>query len=328
VDYVPSPHVEVHLTERDLAAELAADVRRGLSAPTKSVPARWLYDPRGCELFEAITALPEYYPTRAEREILSTSAAEIASLARPATLIELGSGSSEKTRWLIDAMVAVGTLERFVAFDVSEPTLRDALAALADEYPSVEATGVVGDFERHLGDLPDGASRLVAFLGGTIGNLDRAGRHRFLADLAAVLVPGEHLLLGTDLIKDPARLVAAYDDAQGVTAAFERNVLEVINRALGAHFDPERFIYSARWNDQERCIEMGLQSDGDQTVRVDALDLDVELISGEEIRTEISAKFTMEQLEAELRSGGFVPVTSWTDTAGDFAVTLARRAPQ
>jgi L-histidine N-alpha-methyltransferase len=300
-------------------------VLAGLRASPKALPARWLYDPRGCELFEQITTLPEYYPTRAEAEILGREAAEIARRSGATTLIELGSGTSEKTRWLIDALRSAGTLRRFVGFDVAEPTLRASLAELAAEHPDLVVSGVVGDFQRHLGAIPAGTGRMVAFLGGTIGNLDGTGRSAFLGDLGAALGPGEHLLVGVDLVKDPARLVAAYDDSAGVTAAFETNVLAVVNRELGGQFDLSSFTYQAVWNAEEHRIEMGLRSDVEQLVAVEGLDLKVELAAGELVRTEISTKFTPEGFSTELVVSGFAPVAWWTDTAGDFALVLARR---
>jgi dimethylhistidine N-methyltransferase len=321
----PSPLVTVFLTDADAAAALASDVRVGLGSTPKRIPPRWLYDPRGCELFEQITELPEYYPTRAEREVLTAYAPEIAARCGARSLIELGSGTSDKTVALIEALSEAGTLRRFVAFDVAEPTLRHAVANLADAYPSIEVSGVVGDFGAHLDRLPDVDGRLVAFLGGTIGNLTVAERSEFLATLAARLQPGEGLLLGVDLVKDPARLVAAYDDSAGVTAEFEKNALAVVNRALQANFNLDRFDYVARWDSRAEHIGMGLRSWGAQSVRVGALGLSVDLADGEEIGTETSAKFRREGITAELEAAGFVPMGWWTDSCGDFAVTLAQR---
>jgi L-histidine Nalpha-methyltransferase len=323
-----SPSVEVHLTADAIAADLADDVRVGLTGEQKWLPAKWLYDERGCALFESITELPEYYPTRAERELLRLHAGDIARAAPATTLIELGSGTSEKTRLLIDALRAGGSLRRFVAFDVAEPTLRSALSDLAGERADLEVGGVVGDFERHLHRLPAGEGRMVAFLGGTIGNFDEPNRLRFFASMADVLAPGEWLLLGTDLVKDPARLVAAYDDEAGVTAAFETNVLAVLNDELGADFDLSRFEYSVRWNVDLERIEMGVRSRGPQRVRIADIDLTVELADGEEISTEVSAKFRRVGIGRELAAHGFELEGWWTDPAGDFAVSLARRSPR
>ncbi len=321
-----SDPVAVHLRAQDVAATLARDVAEGLGADHKWLPAKWLYDERGCELFEAITELPEYYPTRAERALLSAHAAEIAATAPASTLIELGSGTSEKTRLLIEALRAGGSLRRFVAFDVAEPTLRAAVADLSEAHEELVVEGVVGDFERHLDRLPPGPGRMVAFLGGTIGNFDEPNRLHFFSTMAAVLQPGEWLLLGTDLVKDPARLVAAYDDAEGVTAAFETNVLAVLNHELGADFDLSRFGYVARWNPDLERVEMAVRSLGAQGVRIPALDMKIDLADGEEIATEVSAKFRRVGISRELAAHGFELVGWWTDPAGDFAVSCARRS--
>jgi L-histidine N-alpha-methyltransferase len=319
------PAVAVALTQDDRAAALLADVRDGLRGPRRSLPSKWLYDDRGCELFDEITELPEYYPTRAERSILQKHADEVARLAGSDTLVELGSGTSTKTRLLIEAFHRAGTLRRFVAFDVAEAPLRAALDTLSEDYPCMESSGVVGDFEQHLDRLPEHGARLVIFLGGTIGNLEPAGRSAFFDTLAGQLEPGEALLLGVDLVKDPARLVSAYDDVAGVTEAFEKNVLEVVNRELGADFVTDRFAYRAVWSETEERIEMGVVSRGAQEVHVRALDLTVELEDGEEIRTEVSAKFRVPGISEELRAAGLEPVAHWTDTPGDFALVLAQR---
>jgi L-histidine Nalpha-methyltransferase len=302
---------------------LRADARAGLTASPKVLPPKWFYDEEGCRLFDEITRLPEYYPTRSERVILARHAGDIAARTSADTLVELGSGTSEKTRLLLEALSAHGSLRRFVPFDVSEPTLRDAASAIEVEYPGVDVHAVVGDFERHLDRLPGGGTRLVAFLGSTIGNLDPDGRARFYRSIAAGLAPDDALLLGTDLIKDPRRLEAAYDDSAGVTAAFNRNVLSVLNRELAADFAPERFAHIARWNPAEEWIEMHLRSQGTQTVRVHELDLRVEFADGEKMRTEISAKFRRERVEAELAAAGLALAAWWTDPAGDFALSLS-----
>jgi L-histidine Nalpha-methyltransferase len=305
---------------------LRADARAGLTASPKVLPPKWFYDEEGCRLFDEITQLPEYYPTRTERAILAARAGDIAASTSADTLVELGSGTSEKTRLLLDALSAQGSLRRFVPFDVSEPTLRDAAAAIELEYPGVEVHAVVGDFERHLDRLPAGGTRLVAFLGSTIGNLDPAGRARFYKSLAAGLGPDDALLLGTDLVKDTERLEAAYDDDAGVTAAFNRNVLAVLNRELAADFVPERFAHVAKWDPGEEWIEMRLRSQATQTVRVDELDLDVEFADGEEMRTEISAKFRRQRVEAELAAAGLALTAWWTDPDGDFALSLSGKS--
>ena len=305
---------------------MRADARAGLTASPKVLPPKWFYDEEGCRLFDEITRLPEYYPTRTERAILARHARDIAERTSADTLVELGSGTSEKTRLLLDALSAQGSLRRFVPFDVSEPTLRDAAGSIEGEYPGVDVHAVVGDFERHLDRLPAGGTRLVAFLGSTIGNLDPDGRARFYRRLAAGLAPDDALLLGTDLVKDTTQLVAAYDDDAGVTAAFNRNVLSVLNRELAADFVPERFAHVARWNPEQEWIEMRLRSQGKQTVRVHELDLRVEFADCEEMRTEISAKFRRERVEAELERAGLALVTWWTDPGGDFALSLSTTA--
>jgi dimethylhistidine N-methyltransferase len=317
--------VDVHMGPTDLDDALRADVARGLTSSPKELPPKWFYDDRGCDLFDQITRLPEYYPTECERAILRAEATAIVDLSGADTLVELGSGTSDKTRTLLDAMSGAGRLRRFVPFEISETTLRTAASAIADEYPGVEIHAVCGDFERHLGELPPGGRRLVAFLGGTIGNFGPAERKRFLADLADGLEPGDHFLLGTDLVKDAGRLEAAYDDAQGVTAEFNLNVLQVVNRELGANFDPSAFAHVARFDLDEEWIEMRLRSLTDQRVSIADLDLTVHFAEGEEMRTEISAKFRRERVEVELAAAGLELVRWMTDPAGDFAVSLSRR---
>ncbi len=317
------PRVEVHLTAAELQAALRADVAAGLAAAPRELPPKWFYDDRGSDLFDRITRLPEYYPTRCERSILRARAGEVARQSGADTLIELGSGTSDKTHLLLDAMAAGGRLRRIVTFDVSEATLRQAAASLAREYPEARVHAVVGDFERHLGTLPRGGRRLVAFLGGTIGNLAPKERALFLSDVAALLDPGDGLLLGTDLVKDVARLEAAYDDPGGVTAAFNRNVLHVVNRELGADFRPDRFAHVARFDPGEEWIEMWLRADEAQQVIVADLGLSVTFEGGEAMRTEISAKFRRPGLEAELGDAGLALARWWTDAGGDFAVSLS-----
>jgi L-histidine Nalpha-methyltransferase len=319
--------VDVHLGPDDLHDALATDARRGLMGSPKDLPPKWFYDDRGSQLFDAITRLEEYYPTRCERAILEARADEIAIASGADTLVELGSGTSEKTRLLLDAFARADQLRRFVPFDVSETTLRGAADAIADEHPGVEVHAVVGDFERHLDQLPGGGRRMVAFLGGTIGNLAPDIRAEFLRSVAAGLAPGDTFLLGTDLVKDTDRLVAAYDDAQGVTAAFNANVLHVINRELGADFDPDGFEHVARWNAEAEWIEMWLRSRHAQSVKVPELDLVVDFAAGEEMRTEISAKFRRPRVAAEVAAAGLTLEHWWTDPAGDFALSLSRKVP-
>jgi L-histidine N-alpha-methyltransferase len=317
--------IEVHLPPDELARSLRSEAAAGLTSATKHLAPTWFYDERGCALFEEITALPEYYPTRTERVILETYADDIVAACGADTLVELGSGTSAKTRLLLDAFARAGSLRRFVPFDVAEGTLRDAAAAIAAEYPGVDVHAVVGDFRQHLELLPRQGRRLVAFLGGTVGNFKPAERKDLLATLARTLAPGECFLVGTDLVKEPARLVAAYDDAAGVTAEFNLNVLNVLNAALGGDFDVHAFDHVARYNEAEEWIEMWLQSRRAQRVRLAELGLAVVFEEGEGMLTEISAKFRPETVYAELRGAGLEPVASWTDDAGDFALTLARR---
>ncbi len=316
------PSIDRHLTPEDLAATMRDDVRRGLTASPKVLAPKYFYDGRGSELFEEITRLPEYYPTRAERAILEARAGEIADLTEARTLVELGSGSSEKTHLLLGALRDAGTLERYVPVDVSADAIEWALPGLVEAYPDVEVHGVVADFERHLHLLPVEGPRLVAFLGGTVGNFEPAQRAAFLAAVAATMAPGDALLLGTDLVKDPARLVAAYDDAAGVTADFDLNVLRVMNATLGADFDVDAFEHRSVWDAEQEWVEMRLRSRRDQRVHLRDLELTVDFVEGEEMRTEISAKFRRERVAAELDAAGLSLGGFWTDPAGDFALSL------
>jgi len=315
--------IERLLSAEERRATLEADLRAGLGSSPKWLSPIWLYDERGSELYDEITRLPEYYPTRREQAIFDAYADEIIAVARCDSLVELGSGTSEKTRELLDAMVRAGSLARFVALDVSEEVLVSSAASIADEY-GVEVTAVVGDFHAHLPQLPKQGHRLIAFLGGTIGNFDPASRRSFLAELAGAMTPDDALLLGTDLVKDRARLVAAYDDSAGVTAAFDRNVLAVINTEFGANFDLSRFEHVARFDEEHSWIEMRLRSLGAQAVDVPALGLSLDFADGEEILTEISTKFRHEVIDGELSAAGYGVEEVYTDPDGDFRVTLAR----
>jgi L-histidine N-alpha-methyltransferase len=309
------------LPEDATDAALRADVLDGLTRTPKTLPPKWFYDARGSELFERITELPEYYPTRAEREILVGRAGEIAAASGARTLVELGSGSSDKTRHLLDAMPGLHT---YVPVDVSESALRQAGEALVAERPGLNVHALIADFTAGL-DLPETPGpRLVVFLGGTIGNLVPGERAAFLAAVRALLAPGDALLLGTDLVKDEAVLVAAYDDAAGVTAEFNKNVLNVVDRELGADFDPEAFEHVALWNTECEWIEMRLRSRTAQTVKIPALDLAVDFEAGEELRTEVSAKFRREGVRAELAAAGMELTHWWTDEQGRFALSLSR----
>jgi L-histidine Nalpha-methyltransferase len=310
--------------DRYLAA-LRADVRAGLSATPKTLPPKYFYDERGSALFDEITRLPEYYPTRAETSILRARAPEIAALSGCESLVELGSGTSAKTGLLLRAMLDAGTLREFVPLDVDPAVLAEAVETLAAAYPGLRLAPFVGDFEHDLKAIPAGGRRMIAFLGSTIGNLDPAARASLLGQVSAALRPGDTFLLGTDLVKDTGRLVRAYDDAAGVTAEFNRNVLRVINRELSADFDLDEFEHVAIWDAADQWIEMRLRSARAQTVRVADLDLTVQFAAGEEMRTEISAKFRPAQVRAELDAAGLPTVRFWTDPDGDFGLTLAAR---
>ncbi|WP_419995901.1 L-histidine N(alpha)-methyltransferase [Streptomyces boninensis] len=305
-------------------AALRADARAGLTSAPKSLPPRWFYDARGSELFEEITRLKEYYPTRAEREILKTRSPDIAEATRARTLVELGSGSSEKTRLLLDALAGAGALAGYVPVDVSESALTQAAASLREDFPRLAVHAQIADFQEHLGlgDDVEGP-RLLAFLGGTIGNLEPADRAVFFRRVAAALRPEDALLLGTDLVKDPEIHIAAYDDAAGVTAEFNKNVLTVLNRELDAAFDPDAFSHVAVWDAEREWIEMRLRAREDQTVKVRGLDLAVSFERGEELRTEVSAKFRREGIRAELERAGLALRHWWTDAAGRYALSLA-----
>jgi L-histidine Nalpha-methyltransferase len=324
--------IEYRLPPDYRAASLRADALAGLTATPKSLPPKWFYDAQGSALFEKITELPEYYPTRAERSILTAAAAEIAALSQARVLVELGSGSSEKTRLLLSALRAAGSLRAYVPVDVSESALVGAEEALAAEYPGLAVHAVVSDFEKYLGLEPsppasggDTASgpRLVAFLGSTIGNMVPAERAAFLRRVRASLRPGDSFLLGTDLVKDVGVLVAAYDDSAGVTAAFNKNVLAVLNAELGADFDLDAFEHVAVWDPANEWIEMRLRSTADQHARVRDLDLDVRFAAGEEMRTEVSAKFRRAGVEAELAAAGLAMRAWWTDAGERFGLSLS-----
>ncbi|MFE2875176.1 L-histidine N(alpha)-methyltransferase [Streptomyces roseus] len=299
---------------------LRADVLHGLTASPKVLPPKWFYDARGSELFEEITRLPEYYPTRAEREILLARAGEIAAASGARTLVELGSGSSEKTRHLIEAMPALDT---YIPVDVSESALEGAARTLQAEHPGLRVHALVADFTKPL-RLPEAPGpRLVVFLGGTVGNLLPPERAEFLASVRAMLSPGDALLMGTDLVKDEDVLVAAYDDAQGVTAEFNKNVLAVVNRELGADFRTDDFRHVAVWNREQEWIEMRLRARSELVVKVRELDLVVPFAAGEEILTEVSAKFRQEGVRRELAEAGLQLTQWWTDSEGRFALSLA-----
>ncbi len=316
--------IDIHL-DADAAAKMAADVRAGLCVYPKEVAPKYFYDDRGSRLFEQITELPEYYPTRAERQILERRSTEIhAAAGCPSTLIELGSGSAAKTRRLLEAMRAAGSLHPYVPVDISEEITERTAAELVDEYPGLDVHGLVCDFEQHLERVPHGTDRrMIAFLGGTIGNLYPRERHAFLERIRALLGPEDHLLLGTDLIKDRIRLEAAYNDPAGVTAEFNKNVLAVLNNQLGADFDLDAFEHVARYDAEAERMDIRLRALADQEVRLDGLDLEISFAAGEEMRTEISTKFTRERLES-VYAGAGLELRGWfTDDAGDYALSLA-----
>jgi L-histidine Nalpha-methyltransferase len=315
--------IDVHLTPEEQARALRADARLGLGRRPRELPPKWFYDERGSRLFDAITRLPEYYPTRREREILLAHAGDIARMSGATALVELGAGTSEKTRTLLSALREAGTLQVFSPFDVSETTLRTAAAAIAEEYPGLRIHAVVGDFERHLAHLPRSTARLIAFLGGTVGNLKPEARARFLRRLALQMAVSDALLLGTDLVKDIPRLEAAYNDRQGITADFNLNMLAVLNRELGANFALERFEHVARYDARQGWIEMLLRSTVAQRVELPGLPLEVDFGEGELLRTEVSAKFHPEQVKAELAEAGLTRIGFWTDRWGDFGLSLA-----
>jgi L-histidine N-alpha-methyltransferase len=315
--------IDRRLPDRFFEASLRADVLAGLTSTPKSLPPKWFYDERGSELFDKITLLDEYYPTRAEREILAASAAEIAAATRSSTLVELGSGSGDKTRLLLDALAEASQLAEYVPVDVSEAALVTAASRMLARYPGLRVHAVLSDFTEHLGFPESSGPRLVVFLGGTIGNLLPAERAKFLANLRAQLRDGDALLLGTDLVKDPRVLIAAYDDAAGVTAEFNKNILRVLNAELDGNFDLDEFDHVAIWNAKDEWIEMRLRSAIDQAVLLKAMDLSVQFTAGEEMRTEISAKFRREGVAAELAGAGLELRSWWTDAQARFGLSLS-----
>jgi L-histidine N-alpha-methyltransferase len=312
-----------YLAADSAADALRRDVREGLARAPKTLPPKWFYDSVGSDLFDRITRLPEYYPTRAEADILRARAADIAAASGADTLVELGSGTSEKTRILLDALQEGGSLRRFIPFDVDASVLESAGAAIGAEYPGIDIDAVCGDFEEHLGKIPHVGRRLVIFLGSTIGNLTTGPRAEFLAALSDNLESGDTLLLGTDLVKEVDRLVRAYDDSAGVTAQFNKNVLAVVNRELDADFDLAAFDHVARWNVDEERIEMWLRASTPQRVHVNELDLTVDFDADEEMLTEVSCKFRADAVAYELAAAGLRRTNWWTDPAGDFGLSLA-----
>jgi L-histidine N-alpha-methyltransferase len=316
--------IEVDLPAGGTLAGLAEDVREGLSCPFKEIPPKYFYDERGSRLFEAITGLPEYYPTRAERAILEAHAGEIVAAAAPTTLIELGSGAAAKTRCLLDAMREADSLETYVPVDISEEITRRVAEELVEEYAGLRVHGIVCDYETHLERVPREEGALIAFLGGTIGNFRPGPRRSFLARIATLMYPGDRFLLGTDLVKDRARLEAAYNDSRGITAEFNKNVLHVLNRELDADFDPDAFEHVAFWDADNEWIDVRLRSLVEQFIDIRALDMRVHFARNEEMRTEISTKFTRERLAASYADAGLELVAWWTDPDELYALSLAR----
>jgi L-histidine N-alpha-methyltransferase len=316
--------IEVDLPDGGALAGMAEVVREGLSCPFKELPPKFFYDERGSELFERITEQPEYYPTGCEREILRSQAAAIVAAARPRTLIELGSGAAAKSRVLLEAMREAGTLERFVPVDISEEITRRVAGELVGEYPGLVVEGIVCDYETHLERIPRPEGALIAFLGGTIGNFRPGPRRSFLARIATLMYPGDRFLLGTDLVKDAATLEAAYNDAAGVTAAFNKNVLDVLNRELEANFDPDAFEHVAFWDPDNEWIDIRLRALTEQFVDLRALDMRAHFSRNEEMRTEISTKFTRERIESSYADAGLELLEWWTDADDRYALSLAR----
>ena len=315
--------IDVHLSPEEVRNQMRSDAVAGLQSKEKSIPPVWFYDERGSRLFEVITQLPEYYPTRAERALLLENASAIAELSKADTLVELGAGACDKTRVLLTALQDVGTLTRYVPFDVSDEFLRGAAATLSEEFDTLDIHLVIGDFHHHLAEIPTEGRRMIAFLGGTIGNLTPAQRARFLFDLNCTMSSDDSLLIGTDLVKDRQRLLAAYDDAAGVTADFNRNVLLVLNDQLGGDFDPELFGHVALWNEGEQWIEMRLRAAEATEVSLTGAGITVRFDEGEDLLTEISSKFTPEQVEDELFQAGFVLEEMWGAEEGEFLLSLA-----
>ncbi|GGC56575.1 L-histidine N(alpha)-methyltransferase [Hoyosella rhizosphaerae] len=322
---------DVHIEPHDRERALIKDVQDGLGSRPYTLPPKWFYDSTGSELFDQITTLAEYYPTRTERAVLESCVSDIAEATGAHTVVELGSGSSEKTRLLLDALQAHGTLRTYVAQDVSESALTAAMNHIMVDYPGVDLHSVVSDFSAAnyrdgLHWLPDYPHRLLVFLGGTIGNLVPAERAHFFGAMRELLHDGEHVLLGAGLIIDETTMVAAYDDARGVTADFNRNVLSVMNAELGADFDVHEFDHVSLWDAENQWIEMHLRARKDMTVQVPGAGVVVNLEAGETIRTEVSAKFELSALVEELAAHQLHVRLVWQDPDSRFAVLLAEAA--
>lgn len=320
-----SVEVTTHLEPGWADRALREEIRLAFSARPKELSPRWLYDERGAELFDQITELSEYYPTEAERKLLVSAAPTIASETGVGAVVELGSGSGDKTRTILDAFVQNEQLKRFVPFDVSEAMLRTSATLLGPRYPGVRITPVAGDFNLHLDQLPSDEARLLVFLGGTIGNFYPAERELFLKSVADTLAPGEWFLLGADLVKDPKKILHAYDDDSGVTAAFILNVLNVLNRELDADIPVEDFEYVATWDPQEERVDMRVRATVAVHATIAALDMDVQFEEGEELRVEISSKFHPAGINAELEAVGLEVGHQWIADGDEFGIFLAKR---
>lgn len=318
-----NPDIQVHIGPSELRAQLREDAIVGLCQTPKSLPPKWFYDGVGSDLFEQITMLPEYYQTRTEWGILQAAADEIADRSNPERLVELGSGSAKKTDCLLAALGNQARFSSYVAFDVCLEAVVASLDRLSGHHPGVQLAGIVGDFDHHLKTLAHPARQLVAFLGGTIGNMTPLAREDFFDRLRSTLSVGDHLLVGADLVKERHRLEAAYNDPSGVTAAFNLNLLAVLNTALDGDFDQRRFAHHARWVPESAWIEMSLRSLADQTISLKAIGRQIHFEAGESLQTEISAKFTPEDLIEELEESGFQFAQTWTDPSRDFALILA-----
>lgn len=323
---VDAPRVIVELDESGWVRHLAEQTRAGLQSKPAWIPPVWFYDERGSKLFSEITTLDEYYPTNAEREILADRADDVAAITGADILIELGAGTSEKTGVLLHSFDRGGTLACFVPVDVSRETLEASARRFGQEFPTLAVDAIVADFTQSLRSLPTGGRRIVAFLGSTIGNFEPEQRASFLANLSDSLQEGDWLLLGTDLVKSPDRLIRAYNDSRGVTAQFNLNALRVLNRTAGANFELDAFVHEAVWDEREERIEMRLVAQRPQQVTLSELEnVSLTLATGEWIRTEISTKFTQEKVRSELQSAGFAVARCWTDERGDYLLTLAAK---
>jgi L-histidine Nalpha-methyltransferase len=318
--------LDVHADEAEFLARMARDIERGLTGRPRMLPPKYFYDDVGSELFERITQLPEYYLTRAEESILCDIGADLMAKLRPRDVVELGPGSCRKVRWLFDALEEADDL-RYVAVDVGRDSLVQAVTALGDRYPKLHVHAVVGDFERHLDRLPlPVGRRLALFLGSTIGNFDPLPRRTLLAQIRRLVGADGRVLLGVDLVKDADELNAAYDDAAGVTAEFNRNILRVVNRAVDADFVPEKWRHHAFYNAAASRIEMHLLTDAPQRVILKKVGVKLDFDAGEGIWTENSYKFTRESVEAMLSEAGLALEQWYTDVGGRFGVVLARPA--